>query len=170
MQYKLLNFINFLIENNKGVINMLSKFIDTKAVETNVKADNWREAIIHSGELLVNTNAVKKEYIQSMIENVEELGPYIVIAPSIAMPHARPEDGVKKTSLSLITLNEGIEFGHKKNDPVEIIIALAAVDDNTHVNLLKELMNQLKNKKIVNNMLDSSSTNELYTSLIKGVK
>ncbi|HCK3150699.1 TPA: PTS ascorbate transporter subunit IIA, partial [Salmonella enterica subsp. enterica serovar Weltevreden] len=48
------------------------------------------------------------------------------------MPHGRPEEGVKKTGFSLVTLKKPLEFNHEDNDPVDILITMAAVDANTH--------------------------------------
>ena len=63
---------------------------------------------------------------------VEQFGPYFVIAPGLAMPHGRPEEGVKKTGFALVTLKKPLEFNHEDNDPVDILITMAAVDANTH--------------------------------------
>ena len=39
-----------------------------------------------------------------MINNVKEIGSYIVIAPKVAIPHARPEDGTNKLGISFLKL------------------------------------------------------------------
>ena len=44
------------------------------------------------------------------------------------MPHGRPEEGVKKTGFALVTLKKPLEFNHEDNDPVDILITMAAVD------------------------------------------
>ncbi len=48
------------------------------------------------------------------------------------MPHGRPEEGVKKTGFALVTLKKPLEFNDEDNDPVDILITMAAVDANTH--------------------------------------
>ena len=48
------------------------------------------------------------------------------------MPHGRPEEGVKKTGFALVTLRKPLAFNHEDNDPVDILITMAAVDANTH--------------------------------------
>ena len=62
-----------------------------------------------------------------MINAVEELGPYIVIIPHIAIAHARPSDNVLKNGISLITLKEPVEFGNKDNDPVYYIFFMCKI-------------------------------------------
>ena len=87
------------------------KWIDKKTIRTNVKVNGWQEAVQKSGELLVAAELVEPRYIDAMIATTKELGSYCVIAPGIAIPHARPEMGVKQTGYSAITLAEPVEFG-----------------------------------------------------------
>lgn len=101
-----------------------------------VQAKDWRDAMRKSGELLVSSGFITEEYIDLTIQCVEELGPYIVIAPGIALSHSRPHSSVLKTGLSLITLKEPVSF-HCENDPVDVIITLAAVDDNAHIDKIQ---------------------------------
>lgn len=77
-------------------------------------------------------DVVEPRYYQAILDGVEQFGPYFVIAPGLAMPHGRPEEGVKKTGFSLVTLKKPLEFNHEDNDPVDILITMAAVDANTH--------------------------------------
>lgn len=83
-----------------------------------------------------------------MKEAVKTLGPYIVIAPGIAMPHARPEMGAKKIGMSLITLTQPVNFGHPENDPVKIVVCLCSTDSITHLKALSQLMQFLDNKDV----------------------
>ena len=49
-----------------------------------------------------------------------------MIAPGIAMPHARPELGARNTGFSLVTLEKPVTFGHEDNDPVDVILCICA--------------------------------------------
>lgn len=91
-----------------------------------------------SGQLLVNSKFIKEKYIDATIETVKSYGPYIVIAPGIALSHSRPSENVLKTGVSLITLTEPVCF-NCENDPVDIILTLAAVNDNDHLGILQQL-------------------------------
>ena len=55
------------------------------------------------------------------------------------MPHARPEEGVLKAGFSILTLKEGVEFGSAENDPVDLIIGLAANNSNEHVEVIQKI-------------------------------
>ena len=98
----------------------------------------------------------------------KENGTYIVIAPGIAMPHARPECGAKKIGISLMTLKEPVVFGHKVNDPVKIVIGLCAVDHQTHLTALSELVEILNDKEKIELILKAGSPKEIMDVVKKG--
>lgn len=93
--------------------------------------------------MLVASGCVADAYVGAMIRTVETLGPYVVIAPGIAMPHARPEDGVSRTGMALVRLEIPVAFGHPSNDPVDLVIPLAAVDPDSHVLAMAQLAERL---------------------------
>ena len=84
--------------------------ISSKTIALNVDAKDWKEAVRVSGGLLVKNGLVEPRYVDAMIEMVNTIGPYIVISPGVAMPHARPEDGVLEPCMSLITLKTPDQF------------------------------------------------------------
>src|SRR2546428_9854029 len=81
-----------------------------------------------------------------MIATVEQLGPYIVIAPGIALAHTRPSDAVLRPGLSWVTLAHPVRFGHKDNDPVTLVVGLAAPDISAHVQALATLAGLLEDR------------------------
>ena len=127
---------------------MKQELLKKECIKLNVNAKNWEDAISIAGNLLVNNNFIKKEYITAIIEMVKELGPYIVITDGVAIPHARPEDGVIKLGYSLITLDPPINFGNPDNDPVKLIVCIAAIDNNPHIDLITKLVNLINNDKL----------------------
>jgi len=132
-----------------------------------VKADisDWKDAIRKSGELLVKVGAADPKYIDAMIKFCEEHNAYIVIAPGIAIPHARPEDGMKKVGFSLITLKKPVEFGNPGNDPVNLVIALGAPDNKSHIKALAQLAEILMNKEAVKRIRDARTKSEILEAL-----
>ncbi|MCR8573169.1 PTS sugar transporter subunit IIA [Streptomyces sp. Isolate_219] len=110
----------------------LSDLLPVAAVRLDVRAADWREAIRAAGGLLTETGATSDAYTAEMIRNVEENGPYIVIAPGFAFAHARPSPAVHRTGLSWVRLERPVEFGHASNDPVYLVVGLAAEDSGAH--------------------------------------
>jgi PTS system ascorbate-specific IIA component len=117
----------------------VSELLPVEAVRLDVPAADWREAVRAAGELMSETGTSTDTYTAEMIENVEENGPYIVIAPGIALAHARPSPAVQRTGMSWVGLRRPVEFGHESNDPVDLVVGLAAKDRGAHQSALAEL-------------------------------
>ena len=96
---------------------MLSDYLSPEFIQLKVSVSDWAEAVQAAGNILVEAGKCEKGYVQAMIDAVKDLGPYMVLAPGLAMPHARPEDGVLETGISLVTLENPVEFGSEANDP-----------------------------------------------------
>ncbi|MGG5329972.1 BglG family transcription antiterminator [Enterococcus sp. AZ163] len=148
---------------------MLKEILTPDLIELNYAAENRDEAVRKSGELLVNSGLATSNYVDGMIENLEVNGTYIVIAPGIAMPHARPEEGALDVGFSIVTLKESVVFGHPKNDPVKIVIGLCAIDHQTHLKALAELVEILSHEENVAGF--TSATNKIeIMNIIEGGK
>lgn len=149
----------------------LADLLNENVVNVKVHVTNWVDAIREAGSLLVNAGIVEPKYVDAMIRFCEQYKSYIVIAPGIALPHARPEDGAKRIGISIITLKEPVYFGHPENDPVDIVIAFAAVDNKSHINVLKDLSEFLLNYSNIEAIRKADNKSDLikvfYTSLNK---
>ncbi len=118
---------------------MLTDYITPEMIQLQVTAADWREAIRLGGNLLEKAGKCEPRYVEAMIGAVEQMGPYMVLAPGLALAHARPEDGVKEIGMSIITLATPVEFGSEANDPVQLIISFGGVDKKSHIGMLQEL-------------------------------
>jgi len=108
-----------------------------------VTADSWPAAIRAAGHGLVERGAADDRYVERCVAQVETEGPYIVVAPGIALAHARPEDGARSLGVSVAVLTHAVRFGHAVNDPVDIVFAFCSPDRDSHVGLLSALARQL---------------------------
>ena len=69
----------------------MSEVIEARNIKLNVDASDWRDSMVKSGQLLVDSDYITKDYIDLTIKCVEENGPYIVIIPGLALSHSRPD-------------------------------------------------------------------------------
>ena len=113
------------------------------AARVDVVATGWQAAIEAACQPLVDAGAVEPRYTRRCVEMVEEHGPYIVLAPGLALAHARPEDGVTRVCLAAVTLTEPVRFGHDDNDPVDVVFAFGSPDADQHVGMLSALAGAL---------------------------
>ncbi|MGC8635335.1 MAG: PTS sugar transporter subunit IIA [Candidatus Limnocylindrales bacterium] len=125
----------------------LSALLPRRAIRLRQPARDWREAVRRAGEGLTASGAASPAYADEMIATVEQLGPYIVIAPGIALAHSRPSPAVRHTGLAWVTLAHPVAFGHPENDPVGLVVGLAAIDDSSHVEALATLADLLADDK-----------------------
>ncbi len=109
------------------------------AVRDSVDAEDWRAATRQAAEALVHIGAATADYPSACIDVVEENGPYIVLAPGLALVHARPETGGLQVGLAVTRLAEPTCFGHPQNDPVDLLVAFCTPDETAHVELLRSL-------------------------------
>ena len=117
----------------------LSGLLNEDCVALDVPAATWEEAVLAAGGLLEKAGIAGPAYTGSMIDNVETNGPYIVVAPGFAFAHARPSAAVHRTGMSWVRLATPVAFGHKTNDPVSLVVALAASDDGAHSAAMADL-------------------------------
>jgi mannitol/fructose-specific phosphotransferase system IIA component (Ntr-type) len=106
--------------------------VKESAVICALNADNWEDAIMKGGQILVDKGAATNEYLETIVQKCKDNGPYIVIAPGIAMPHARPEEGALALGYGIVTLKNPVTFKDPDNDPVELLIFMAAPSVKEH--------------------------------------
>ena len=136
-----------------------------EAIRLNVTVEDWRAAIIQAGEALVDVGVVAPPYIDEMIATVEQLGPYIVIAPGIAIAHSRPSPSVNRTGISWVTLADPVEFGNANNDPVTLVIGLAALGHDDHIDLMAALAETLSDEPCLARARAAKTPQELRSAL-----
>ncbi|MCX7520978.1 PTS sugar transporter subunit IIA [Microbacterium sp. STN6] len=115
--------------------------LPAKAVTIGARADDWREAVERAGEALERSGATFPEYTKRMADVIDEFGAYVVIAPGLALVHARPGPDVITDGLAVVTLAEPVHFGHPHNDPVSVVVGLAVAHPDAHVTSVAELAN-----------------------------
>jgi PTS system ascorbate-specific IIA component len=139
----------------------LREMLRPPLVAIDVRVKNWQEAVKVCGRLFFTDGATEERFSEAMIRVAIEFGPYIVVAPGIALPHARPEDGVIKASMSVVKLSTPVNFGNDENDPVWLVVALAAIDDRQHIQGLSELASVLSDPRNIEQLKACQTTEEL---------
>ena len=149
---------------------MLNDLLTRETIRLNLSCANWKEAVAAGTALLEEKKWVSSGYKEAIINNFMEFGPYMVVAPGIVLAHARPERGVKKLAMSLITLQTPVKFGHELNDPVKLVITLAAIDNETHLKALSQLMEVFMNQKDLDTIVNATNKDDVIEILKKHSK
>lgn len=157
---------NNIYYSKREVAPMIEDILTENNIIIKNYVSNWQSAIELSAEPLLKNGIITENYTSAMINAVENFGPYIVIGENLALAHARPEDGVNDLGLSVLIVKEGVAFNHEENDPVKIVFCLAAVDNISHLNIMKEIVGLINNRDKVNRVINSNSKEEIFENLI----
>jgi len=140
----------------------LEELLNLEMIQVENSVPDWKQSIIKAAEPLLNKGCITNTYINEMINNVKKNGPYIVIAPKIAVPHAKPEYGVKKIGMSMLKVKEAVSFSNQPKHDVHFIIVLATVDDELHLKALSQLTQLFSNHSNVKKLMTLNSVYQIH--------
>ncbi|MCF0147969.1 MAG: BglG family transcription antiterminator [Clostridium sp.] len=141
----------------------LKRYILEDNIQLNLKADNWEEAIRLSAIPLLNNKAITEEYIDAMIENVNNLGAYIVVDDGIAIPHARPDNYVKNFGITINTFINPITIGSHN---IRIFITIASTNNEDHIELITQIMKLIEDENFINILNTSDASKKEILEII----
>ena len=141
---------------------MLSDLLPAQAIQIGVECSDWKEAIKGAAQYLLEQGAINEHYVNAMIENVMENGPYIVVAPGFALPHEALNAGASKVGMSLIRLKTPVPFGKEEMDPIEWVCCLSAINKETHLKAMFQLVNLFYNQSFREKIKECKTGEEIY--------
>jgi PTS system ascorbate-specific IIA component len=143
----------------------LSELLTHETIALDEEAGDWQEAIRLAGGLLESAGIAAPAYTEAMVDSVHQNGPYIVLAPGFAFPHARPSEAVHRTGMSWVRLASPVEFGSRANDPVTLVVALAATDSSTHQQAMASLATVLTDTSLRASLDEATSAAAVHAIL-----
>ena len=145
----------------------LTNFLTEDNIQVKNRVSSWEEAIRVAAEPLYLEGAIESSYIEAMIQNIQSYGAYIYLGNGIALPHASPEDGVNRTSFSLLKLDKPVNILNDSQYKTEVIVVLAAKDNKEHLNALDDFMRILDNDQYVRSILETTETKKILEVIRK---
>ncbi len=142
---------------------MLTKLLTKDCIQLANFVHSWKEAIQLAASPLLQHNKIEQRYIEVMIQSIEQYGPYVVITPKVAIPHARPTDGVYEQGMSLLCLENPVFFS--PNQPVYLIFVLAAIDNMSHLQALSDLIVVLQNPDQIDDLIACQHQDTLWEKI-----
>jgi ascorbate PTS system EIIA or EIIAB component len=142
---------------------VLKKWIYDTTITLLDSVEDWQQALDRCAKPLLDLQVISPEYVAAIVEQHHTLGPYYVLAPGLAMPHARPEEGAKGLGLSLLKLKQGVAFGAGEFDPVNVIVMLAAPDKHSHIEMISALAELFSSDQDMAELHQANTLEEIKT-------
>ena len=133
---------------------MIKQLIEQDRVLFAEGFDRWEDAVRAGAQPLLRDGAIEEAYVQSMIECINKYGPYIVIAPDIALPHAQGGGtGVNATSMSFMKVARPVHFSDSPEHDARLLFVLASVDSDSHLDMLQALVEEISDEEFLAKLL-----------------
>ncbi|MCT0504840.1 BglG family transcription antiterminator [Lactococcus cremoris] len=146
---------------------MLTDLLTKEKIRFTNKELSWQEAIELAAQPLLDKHEIEERYIKAIIDKVEAFGPYIDLGLGIALPHARPEEGVKKLGMSFLRCEHPVKLMDDVKHEIKLFIVLAAIDNETHLRALSTLTKILSNKERLSQLLTATNAAEVEQILLE---
>ena len=132
---------------------------------TNVVAEGTAttrdEAIREAGALLVNSGAVRPDYVDSMFEREASVSTYM--GNFLAIPHGTNDakESILRSSLCLVRYSQPIDWNGK---PVRFAVGIAGLN-NEHLQILSKVAIVFSDTAEVQKLIEAGSADEIFTLL-----
>jgi mannitol operon transcriptional antiterminator len=156
-----------ITDRRKTMSIRLSDILTPSRIQVLKRVLDWRSALTIASAPLMEENVISSSYIDAMIANVEYYGPYIVIAPYLALGHALPSDGVNALGVSILKLEEDVFF---EDRPVSVVIILAPIDKRSHLGIMKDIMDLFNDDLFVSSLSDCKIPQHIYELIVNRKK
>ncbi len=171
IKLKLLEQVN-ANENEDEIF--LHEFLTPERISLDIDVSDWKDSIYKAGQLLIDSKDISQQYLDIVIENIEQNGPYVVISEGFAFPHAEIGEYNFNTAMRLLRLKNPIYYSDSIMDdnddittlPVKYVCILSATEEQKHLKAIFNLFNLLKQNSF-KVALDKCCTSEEVYELIK---
>ena len=116
---------------------------------------------------LIEQGKVEASYLEAIKTKHREIGAYYVLAPKIAMPHARPEDGVNQAALQITVFKNGVDLESEDNGDVYFSVTLAALDSDSHIQTIVALSELFQNDEDIDAIIAAKDESAIAEILSK---
>lgn len=137
---------------------MITTLINDQTFLSDVTCDTWEQLVDVAGAPLVRQGSVEPGFLASIKETIVKYGAYMVLVDDIALLHGRPEAGVHEIAMSLALLSRPVFLDGKR---ITAAFVFAAVDHDSHLELLQELAHALADEELLELLRDHGGRDEI---------
>lgn len=150
--------------------NKINELLEPSAVKLGLTAKDSKEVVNILGNLLFKTGYVHNTFIDAALSREKELPTGLPLGGEFnaAIPHTDIEH-VIKPGLALATLTSPVTFQNmvmpEEAVQVQLVILMALDQAKTQVEMLQEIASVLQNAKVINNLMEARSFEEVQETL-----
>ncbi len=129
----------------------------------------WEKSVQLTGNKLIEDNCIEPRYVDAVIQKNKQLGPYMFITDNVVLAHAKIEDGAIKLGISMGIFHKPVVFAPQRE--AEIIIFLAAENQESHLRILNDIMTIFSDNTNTNKLIackDNLSVIEMIEEILSG--
>lgn len=127
------------------------------------KASGWEDVIRLASKPLEDQKLIRPSFCDAMIRLTEEYGPYTTLAPGVVLLNARPNDGVNRLCMSMLTLDHPVDFGASLN--ISVAFVLGASDNHSHLNALFQLSKVCEQPEFLQSLKKCTRSSEILRAI-----
>ncbi|PIE80729.1 MAG: hypothetical protein CSA10_01480 [Cardiobacteriales bacterium] len=137
--------------------------LKTELIKLNANPTDKTEAIKVIAQLFVDADCTTAEYLSGMLAREEQENTYL--GKGVAIPHGTPEvrDQIKETSIAVMQIPQGLEWG-EDGEPVHLAIGIAANSDE-HLQILGKLVRILNNQEQLDTLINTDDASVIQAAL-----
>ncbi len=148
-------------------MKLYEKLEELNSIQIVDSVESWQDGIKLCFEPLLKKQYIDENYIEAAIQKGIELNFYYVLTKNLAMPHSRPEDGVKESGVTMLIIKDGVAFGEHDFNPVHCIVGLAAKDSDSHLSIMMNISELFGDNPDIIDSLRACSTKEEVLEILK---
>lgn len=146
---------------------MIKDLVTEKNYIDDIVCETWEELVDIVGAPLVAQGDIEPQYLKSIKETVYEFGSYMVVVDDLVFFHGRPDAGVNRMALNFGLLREPVYLNGKR---IKAAFVFAAVDNNSHLDLIGELSGFLMDEQFLSLIRNHGSKEEIMKKFQEGAE
>lgn len=151
----------------------INNLIKEELISISEDSLNKEQAINYLGDIMVENNYIKKEYIYDVLEREVNFPTGLELQNiGIAIPHANP-DNVLSSGISVLKLKDKVVFSGMENGNdvyVDMIFMLALNNSNDHIKMLQNLFVMFQKEEVMENLINSKTIEEIKSIILNNLK
>lgn len=145
-----------VLPQTKGLLH----YLRSSSIRILQEAYMWEDAVREAGKVLLEKGSITENYVEQIIRQTKQYGTYMFIVPGLMLAHSRPEDGGSRLDVSVTLFKKPVCFADGQQ--ASVIITLSVIDQESHLNILKDIMEIFSIHERVSELTGFSTTEDVY--------